>query len=77
MATLQVSFLFILAIYQSWKRVCVCVCVFAGFESMLWKVPITVATKGNPQATSLVLTQQSVTVTLEGVAEGEWVLVSE
>ena len=57
--------------------VCVCVCVFAGFESMLWKVPITVATKGNPQAASLVLTQQSITVTLEGVAEGDWVLVSE
>ena len=48
-----------------------------GFESMLWKVPITVATKGNPQAASLVLTQQSTTVTLEGVGESDWVLVSE
>lgn len=43
---------------------------------MLWKVPITVATKGNPQAASLVLSQQSTTVTLEGVEENDWVLVS-
>ena len=48
----------------------------AGFESMLWKVPITVATKGNPQAAKLVLSQQSTTVTLEGVGENDWVLVS-
>lgn len=48
---------------------------FAGFESMLWKVPITVATKGNPQAAKLVLSQQSTTVTLEGVGENDWVLV--
>ena len=47
-----------------------------GFESMLWKVPIVIATKGNPQAASLVLTEQSTTVTLEGVGEGDWVLVS-
>ena len=44
---------------------------------MLWKVPITVATKGNPQAASLVLSQKSTTVTLEGVGEGDWVLVRE
>ena len=44
---------------------------------MLWKVPITVATKGNPLAASLMLSEQSTTVTLEGVAEGDWVLVSE
>ena len=43
---------------------------------MLWKVPIVIATKGNPQAASLVLTEQSTTVTLEGVGEGDWVLVS-
>ena len=43
---------------------------------MLWKVPITIATKGNPQAASLVLTEQSTTVTLEGVGESDWVLVS-
>jgi puromycin-sensitive aminopeptidase len=47
-----------------------------GFESMLWKVPITVATKGNPQAASLVLTEQSTTVTLEGEGESDWVLVN-
>jgi puromycin-sensitive aminopeptidase len=47
-----------------------------GFESMLWKVPIVIATKGNPQAASLVLTEQSTTVTLEGVGEGDWVLVN-
>ena len=44
---------------------------------MLWKVPITVATKGNPLAASLVLSEQSTTVTLEGVGEGDWVLVSD
>lgn len=48
----------------------------SGFESMLWKVPITVATKGNPQAAKLVLSQQSTTVTLEGVGENDWVLVN-
>ena len=44
---------------------------------MLWKVPIAIATKGNPQAASLMLTEQSVTVTLEGVGESDWVLVRE
>lgn len=44
---------------------------------MLWKVPITMATEGNPLAASLVLSEQSTTVTLEGVGEGDWVLVSE
>ena len=44
---------------------------------MLWKVPITVATKGNPLAASLMLSEQSTTVTLEGVGEGDWVLVSQ
>ena len=53
-----------------------CVCLI-GFESMLWKVPIVIATKGNPQAASLVLTEQSTTVTLEGVGEGDWVLVNK
>jgi puromycin-sensitive aminopeptidase len=48
----------------------------SGFESMLWKVPITVATKGNPLAASLMLSEQSTTVTLEGVGEGDWVLVN-
>ena len=43
---------------------------------MLWTVPITIATKGNPQAAQLLLSQQSTTVTLEGVGESDWVLVS-
>jgi len=43
---------------------------------MLWEVPITIATKDNPKAMQLVLSQQSATVTLEGVGEGDWVLVS-
>ena len=43
---------------------------------MLWQVPITIATKDNPKAVELVLSQQSTTVTLEGVGEGDWVLVS-
>jgi len=43
---------------------------------MLWKVPITIATKENPKAMQFVLIQQSTTVALEGVKEGDWVLVS-
>ena len=50
--------------------------LFIGFESMLWQVPITIATQGNAKALQFVLSQQSTTVTLEGVGEGDWVLVS-
>ena len=50
--------------------------LFTGFESMLWMVPNTIATKGNPQAAQLLLSQWSTNVNLEGVREGDWVLLS-
>ena len=53
----------------------VCVCVIPEFASMLWKVPVTVATKSNPEAFRFVLEQESDTVTLEGVGPDDWVLV--
>lgn len=48
----------------------------AGFESMLWKVPVTIATSKNPAALKFVLDSSSTTVTVEGVGPDDWILVS-
>ncbi len=42
---------------------------------MRWKVPITIATKSNPEAVKLVLEGESTTVTVEGVNADDYVLV--
>ena len=46
-----------------------------GFESMIWQVPITIATKTNPSAVKFVLSKTSATVTVEGVRPDDWILV--
>lgn len=43
---------------------------------MLWNVPITIATKTNPEAVKFVLDKASDTVTIEGVGPNDWILVS-
>lgn len=48
----------------------------AGFESMLWRVPVTIATSKNPAALKFVLDTSSTTVTVEGVGSEDWILVS-
>lgn len=42
---------------------------------MLWNVPITIATKNNPETVRFVLEKASDTVTIEGVGPGDWILV--
>ena len=49
---------------------------FLDFGSMLWKVPVTIATKNNPEAMRFVLEKACDTVTVEGVGPDDWVLVS-
>ena len=39
-------------------------------------MPITIATKKNAKAVQLVLSEESASVTVEGVGDGDWVLVS-
>ena len=54
-----------------------CVChISIGFESMLWQVPVTIATRTNPAAITFVLNRASAIVSVEGVEADEWVLVS-
>ena len=42
---------------------------------MLWNVPVTIATKANPEAVKCVLEKSCDTVTVEGVGPNDWVLV--
>ena len=45
---------------------------------MRWKVPITIATKNNPEAVKIVLEEESTTVTVDGgVDPGDYILVRE
>ena len=46
-----------------------------AFESMLWQVPVTIATSKNPEALKFVLDKTSTTITLEGVGPDDWILV--
>lgn len=48
----------------------------SDFGPMLWKVPVTVATKDKPDSSRFVLEKQSDVVTLEGVEPENYVLVS-
>ncbi len=48
-----------------------------GHESVLWKVPVTIATSKNPAAVKFVLEGQSTTVTVEGVGPDDWIMVRE
>ncbi len=52
-------------------------CLIPEFGSMLWKVPVTVATKSNPEAVRFVLEKATDTVTVEGVGPGDYVVVRE
>lgn len=47
-----------------------------GFESMLWRVPVTIATSKNPAALKFVLDTSSTTVTVEGVGPDDWILLN-
>ena len=42
---------------------------------MCWKVPITIATKGNPEAMKFVLEKMEDIVTVEGVGPEDYILV--
>ena len=42
---------------------------------MCWKVPITIATKGNPEAVKCVLEKMEDIVTVEGVGPEDYILV--
>ena len=46
-----------------------------GFESMLWHVPITIATAQKRDAYKFVLDKESETVTLDGVKPDDWIKV--
>ena len=48
-----------------------------GNESMLWQVPVTIATSKNPAAMKFVLDSRSTTVTVEGVGPDDWILVCD
>ena len=50
---------------------------FAGFESMQWQIPVTIATSKNRSALTFVLDKPSTTITLEGLGANDWVLVRE
>lgn len=43
---------------------------------MRWNVPITIATKNNPEAIRFVLEKECDTVTIEGIEPEDWILVS-
>lgn len=43
---------------------------------MLWNVPITIATKGNPEAAKFVLDKPCDTITVEDVGPDDYILVS-
>ena len=51
-------------------------CAYTGFESMLWHVPVTIATSKNPSAVKFVLDKCSETITVDGVGPDDWILVS-
>ena len=42
---------------------------------MLWNVPVTIATKSNPEAARFVLDKASDVITIEGVGTEDWILV--
>lgn len=42
---------------------------------MLWKVPVTIATKQNPKALTFLLDTPTKEVTVEGVGPEDWILV--
>ena len=46
-------------------------------ESVLWHVPVTVATSTNRTAKKFVLEKHSDTVTVKGVGPSDWILVSK
>ena len=46
-----------------------------GSDSRLWQVPVTIATRKNPEAMKFVLDKASMTVTVEGVGPDDWILV--
>lgn len=50
-------------------------CPIPDFGSMLWNVPVTVATKSNPEAVKFVLDKACDTVTVEGVGPDDYILV--
>ena len=50
---------------------------YVGHESMLWQVPVTIATSKNPAAIRFVLDSRSTTVTVEGVGPDDWILVCD
>ena len=43
---------------------------------MLWQVPVTIATRKNPEALKCILDKASMTVTIEGVGPDDWILVN-
>ena len=47
----------------------------AGFESLLWHVPVTIATGNSSTAKKFILNKQCDTVTVEGVGPDGWILV--
>ena len=43
---------------------------------MIWNVPVTIATKANPEAVRFVLDKACDSVTVEGVGPDDWILVN-
>ena len=43
---------------------------------MLWQVPVTVATRKNPEALKFILNKASMTVTVDGLGPDDWILVN-
>ena len=52
-----------------------CIVLIPEFGSMCWKVPITIATKSNPEAMKFVLEKMEDIVTVEGVGPEDYILV--
>ena len=42
---------------------------------MLWNVPITIATRSNPEACKFILKEASDVITIEGAGPDDWILV--
>ena len=49
--------------------------LFIGFESMLWQVPVTIATSKNRKAKKFLLDKASMVVTVEELGPDDWILV--
>ena len=47
----------------------------AGFESLQWHVPVTIATGNSSTAKKFILNKQCDTITVEGVGPDGWILV--